>query len=97
MNPAALASLLFLLVAFVPLVILARVFRVYPHRPLILAALLLPVVATVLVFIPGEFSSWRIWTLGILDGLLVLLAGFDLFQLPKQRDFSAARSVSGRP
>ena len=93
MISIGLICLLCIVASAVPLILLARRGRIYPHRPLITLMVCLPVATTLLVFLPGPFSVARQWILGIIDGGVVLLAAVDLFTLPGQSRFSATRTT----
>lgn len=77
----------------IPLIALAYFAKIYPHWPLILLLLGLPVATAILVFTPGSFGPARQWTLALVDLGLVLLATVDLLTLPRHKHFSARRSL----
>lgn len=81
MNPV-----LVLLLSVAPLAALARFMHIYPHRPLVLAALAPPLAALGVLVWPE-----LLWAVLALDGLLVLVAMLDLVSLPRKDAFSAQR------
>ncbi len=83
MNP-----LFYVLLGLAPLVALAAMARIYPHRPLVL-----------LVAVPGLLSIGLVASAGLfpvlaaLDGVIALVAIVDLMTLPRPKDFAVQREM----
>jgi len=86
-----------------PLALLARYWGVHP-RPLLAVVLVIPLVlGTVSILIPATMASttsqtqvltlFATFLVGILDGLILLIAVVDLCLIPKKSDFSAKREM----
>ncbi|HUY36487.1 MAG TPA: DUF58 domain-containing protein [Pirellulales bacterium] len=82
------AFLLYVTLALAILALLGHTMRIFPHRPLVYLAL-----APGLASLAMLAAPWAWLPLLIVDGLAVLVAGFDLCTLPKRRRFAAAREA----
>jgi uncharacterized protein (DUF58 family) len=80
--------LLILIAALVVLTLLGYLVKIYPHRPLVLLALVPAASSLALMFLPGSF-----WPLLALDGLLLIVALMDLAMLPRQAAFLVQRET----
>ena len=84
MNP----FLLFLLVALPPPLLLARFARIYPHRPLVLLAIVPGALALALMITPALLAP-----LVAFDVVLFAVAVGDLVTLPRRGQFTAERQA----
>jgi len=80
------------LIVVVPLILLLAVvgrrLRIYPHQPLVLAAVVPALLSLGLVIQP---ELW--WGLMVVDGILVGIALIDAMSLARKKDFSVERRV----
>ena len=72
----------------IPLVLLARAKRIYPYRPLVLAALVPGVLSLGLILLPGVLRG-----LLLADALILLLALADALTIPRRTQFAVERKV----
>jgi len=78
----------YILLAVPPLVALARVKRIYPHKPAVFLLAVPAILALALMAVPALFGG-----LLVLDGALAALAVADLLTLPRRTQFSVERQV----
>jgi len=80
--------LVVLLAVVAPFLILGRFFKIYPHRPMVLAALIPPAVSLFLMVWPDGLI-----VVLLIDAFVALLALADLASLPRHGSFSAERET----